>query len=151
MSSLAGGLLTPQTVRTGVPAADKREAIGVCGELLAATGAVGPGYTEEMLAREAEISTFIGEGVAIPHGTVAGRALVRHDALAAVRFTEPVDWGDGNQVVLCVSIAALGDGHLDVLADLAEILMDPARAEALRAATDVRELIRLLTPDGEAE
>jgi PTS system mannitol-specific IIA component len=104
-----------------------------------------------MVDREKEISTYIGEGVAIPHGTLAGRAFVRRDALAVVRFAEPVEWGDGSQVVLCVAIAALGEVHLDILADLAGVLLDPERAEALRAATEVTDLIRLLEPDGEVE
>ncbi|GAA1996787.1 PTS sugar transporter subunit IIA [Catenulispora subtropica] len=151
MSDVRDGLRTEQAVRVGVHAADKETAIRACGELLVEAGAVEAGYVEAMLAREDEISTFIGEGVAIPHGTLAGRALVRRDTLAVVRLAAPVDWGDGDEVVLCVAIAALGEGHLDVLADLAEILMDPARAEALRAAIGVKELIRLLTPDGEAE
>ena len=141
------GLLSERAVRIGVHAADKEAAIKACGELLVETGAVEAGYTAAMLDRETEISTYMGEGVAIPHGTHAGRALVRRDALAVIRFAEPVDWGDGSQVVLCVAIAALGEGHLDILADLAEVLLDPERAAALRGATEVKDLLRLLEPD----
>jgi PTS system mannitol-specific IIA component len=151
MSDIRDGLLAERAVRLGAHAAGKEAAIRICAELLAGVGAVDPEYAEAMLAREREISTYIAEGVAIPHGTLAGKAHVRRDALAVVRFAEPVDWGDGNEVVLCVAIAALGEGHLEILADLAEILLDPARAAALRAAADVTEMIRLLQPDGEIE
>jgi PTS system mannitol-specific IIA component len=147
MSETRDGLLSERAVRIGLPAAGKEAAVRACGELLVEIGAVEDGYVAAMLDREQEISTYMGEGVAIPHGTSAGRALVRRDALAVIRFAEPIDWGEGAQVVLCVAIAALGEGHLDILADLAEVLLDPERAEALRGATEVKELIRLLEPD----
>ena len=147
MSETREGLLAERAVRIGVHAAGKEAAVRACGELLVEIGAARAGYVAAMLGREQEISTYMGEGVAIPHGTNAGRALVRHDALAVIRFAEPVDWGEGAQVVLCVAIAALGEGHLDILADLAEILLDPERARALRDATEADDLIRLLEPD----
>jgi len=151
MSETRDGLLAERAVRIGVQAADKDAAVRACGELLVEIGAVEDGYVAAMLVREQEISTYMGEGVAIPHGTNAGRALVLRDALAVIRFAEPVDWGDGAQVVLCVGIAAVGEGHLDILADLAEVLLDPERAEALRSATEIKDLIRLLESDGEVE
>ena len=151
MSETRDGLLSERAVRIGVHAADKAAAIRACGELLVEIGAVEPGYVAAMLDREKEISTYIGEGVAIPHGTLAGRGLVRRDALAVVRFAEPVEWGDGARAVLCVAIAALGEGHLDLLADLAEVLLDPDLAEALRGATEPGQLIHLLTPNREIE
>lgn len=147
MSETRDGLLSEQAVRIGVHAADKEAAVRACGDLLVEAGAVDDGYVAAMLDREQEISTYMGEGVAIPHGTNAGRALVRRDALAVVRFAEPVDWGEGNEVVLCVAIAALGESHLDILADLAEILLDPERARALRETEEAKDLIRLLEPD----
>ena len=137
-------------VRFGVHAADKAAAIRVCGEVLVEIGAARHEYIGAMLDREKEISTYIGEGVAIPHGTLAGRDFVLRDALAVLRFAEPVDWGDGNEAVLCVAIAAVGDGHLEVLAELAEILLDPERAAALRGATEADEVIRLLTVEAHA-
>jgi PTS system mannitol-specific IIA component len=82
--------------------------------------------------------------VAIPHGTLEGKSAVRRDALAVVRFPETVDW-DGHPVTVCVAIAAQGDGHVDLLAELAEILLDEDRAKALREATDPDEVLRLLT------
>src|SRR5579859_3943088 len=128
MSDTRDGLLTERAVRFGVHAADREAAVRACGDLLVEIGAVGPEYVQAMLLREKEISTYVGEGVAIPHATHAGRAYVRRDALAVVRFAEPVDWADGARAELCVAIAAVGEGHLDILAELAAVLLDPGRA-----------------------
>jgi PTS system mannitol-specific IIA component len=104
-------------------------------------------YIDAMLERERDISTYVGEGVAIPHATLAGKEAVLRDALAVLGLAEPVDW-DGQPVSVCVAIAARGDGHLAILAELAEILLDPERAHALREADTVDAVIRLLQPAG---
>ena len=151
MSDPGGGLLSGQAVRFGAHADDRYDAVRQCGELLVAIGAVTEEYVPAMREREDEISTYIGAGVAIPHSTAAGKKYVRRDALAVMRLAEPVDWGEGQQVSLCVAIAALGDRHLDILAELAEILLDPERAGRLHRATTANDVIRLLQPVGEAE
>jgi PTS system mannitol-specific IIA component len=138
-----GPLLEERGVRLAERAAGRFEAVSRCGEVLVDLGAVAPGYVDAMVDRERDISTYVGAGVAIPHATAAGRAHVRRDALAVLRFAEPVDW-DGAEVTMCVAIAALGDGHLDLLADLAEVLMDEERAARLRAAAEPAEVLRLL-------
>jgi PTS system mannitol-specific IIA component len=141
----AADLLDRRAIRLDERAADRDEAVRRCGHALVDIGAVDPTYVEAMLARERSISTYVGEGVAIPHGTLEGKAAVRRDALAVLRFPDGVDWG-GQPVSVCVAIAAQGDGHVDLLAELAEILLDPDRAAALRAATEADQVIRLLTP-----
>jgi mannitol PTS system EIIA component len=141
-------LLERRAIRLDETAADRDDAIRRCGAALVETGAVDPSYVEAMLARERSVSTYVGEGVAIPHGTLAGKDAVRRDALAVLRFPAGVDWG-GQQAVLCVAIAARGDGHVALLARLAQILLEPERAQALREATDPDEVLRLLQPDDE--
>nr|BFE82690.1 hypothetical protein GCM10020093_052910 [Planobispora longispora] len=111
-------------------------------------GAVEPSYVEAMLERERSISTYVGEEVAIPHGTLAAKNVVRHDAICVLRFPGGVDW-DGERVTVCVGIAARGDGHVRLLSELAQILMDPDRARALREADEVSEVVRLLHPTEE--
>src|SRR3979409_1129653 len=106
------GLLQRRAIRLSERAGVRDDAIRRCGETLVEIGAVDPTYVEAMLARARSISTYVGEGVAIPHGTLAGKDAVHHDALAVLRFPEGVDW-DGNPVVVCVAIAARGDGHRD--------------------------------------
>ncbi|GAA4607940.1 hypothetical protein GCM10023195_30620 [Actinoallomurus liliacearum] len=141
-------LLDRAAVRLDAVAADRDDAIRQCGRTLLDVGAVDATYVEAMVERERSISTYVGEGVAIPHGTLAGKDAVRHDALCVLRFPGGVDW-DGNHVVLCVGIAAKGDGHVRLLSELAQILLDPDKARALRETTDVDEVLRLLQPDAE--
>jgi PTS system mannitol-specific IIA component len=126
------------------------DAVRACGDKLVEIGAVGPAYVEAMLERERTISTYVGEGVAIPHGTLAGKDAVVRDALCYLRFADPVDWG-GEEVIVCVGIAAAGDGHVDVLAALAQVLMDPDQAAALRAAQRPEDVLAALAPREEEE
>ncbi|MEN3357668.1 MAG: mannitol system component [Mycobacteriales bacterium] len=143
-------LLDHRAIRLTEPAADRDDAIRRCGQALVDTGAVDPSYVDSMLARERSISTYVGEGVAIPHGTLAGKDVVRRDALSFLRFPSGVDW-DGNPVTLAIGIAAAGNGHVAILAQLAQILLDPDRARGLREATDAGDVLRLLQPDEEDE
>ncbi len=138
-------LLDPRAIRLQAFAADKLDAIRRCGQALVDIGAVEPAYVESMLERERSVSTYVGEGFAIPHGTLAGKQAVHRDALSFLRFPDGVDW-DGERVSVCVGIAATGDRHLDILAELAEILLDPDRASALRAVTDPAAVPALLRP-----
>lgn len=138
-------LLAPSAIRLSESATDRDHAIIQCGQVLLETGAVTAAYLPTMLARERSISTYVGEGVAIPHGTLAGKDAVHRDALAVLRFPDGVDWG-GQQVTVCVAIAARGDGHTAILAQLAELLLDPTQAAALREATDPAQVRGLLSP-----
>lgn len=150
MSVDPSALLAPGSIRLFEQAATKEDAVRMCGQALVDAGAVDPAYIDSMLEREASISTFLGEGVSIPHGTNAGKKSVLRDALCVLRFPDGVDWGAGT-ATLCIGIAAQGDGHLEILAELAQILLDPERAEALRKAEDPETVLTLLTPtEGES-
>lgn len=138
-------LLAPEAVLLAETAADRTEAITRCGELLVEIGAVRPEYVPAMLEREALISTYVGEGFAIPHATLAGKDAVLRDALCFVRFPDGVEWSGGTATV-CIGIAAAGDGHIRLLSRLAEILLDPERAAALRSAESVETVLRTLAP-----
>lgn len=137
--------LTAESVRLGGTARDRADAIDQCGALLVELGAVEPGYVPAMHEREASIPTFVGEGVAIPHGTDASRALVKRTALAVIQFPDGVDWG-GPTVHVAIGIAASGEEHLQVLSSLAGVLTDPERADRLRSATAVEDVLELLAP-----
>ncbi len=147
VGSAESAVLERGAIQLAERAADRDDAIRQCGAVLVATGAVEPAYVDAMLERERSISTYVGEGVAIPHATLAGKEAVRRDALAVLRFPDGVDW-NGEPVSVCVAIAARGDGHVAMLAELAQILLDPERARALREATDPDEVLQLLAPVG---
>jgi mannitol/fructose-specific phosphotransferase system IIA component len=142
-------VLQADGVRLACVAADKWDAVRQSGAVLVQLGAVEPAYATAMIEREQSVSTFIGEGVAIPHGTDASRALVRRTALAVLAFPGGVDW-DGNDVRMCVAIAARGEEHVTVLSGLAQILMEPDQAERLRTAADPAVVVELLSSLAEA-
>jgi PTS system mannitol-specific IIA component/phosphocarrier protein FPr len=145
----ATDVLVREAVRLAQHADDKWDALRQSGALLEELGAVDEGYAAAILEREGQISTYMGEGVAIPHGTDAARALVRRTALGFLQYPDGVDW-DGETVHLCIPIAASGDEHVGVLSALAEVLVDDDSAAALRAATDVETVLALLNPGGRA-
>jgi mannitol PTS system EIIA component len=135
-------------IRVHETAPDREAAVHRCADVLEEIGAVHPAYREAMLDREWAMSTYLGEGVAIPHGLDKSRALVRRDSLVVLRFPDGIDW-DGHLVTVCVAIAARGDGHVTLLAALAQILLDPARARALREATDPAAIVKMFKDQGE--
>jgi mannitol/fructose-specific phosphotransferase system IIA component len=143
----AAGVLVREAIRLAQHADDKWDALRQSGALLEELGAVDDGYAAAILERESQISTYMGEGVSIPHGTDAARALVRRTALGFIQYPDGVDW-DGETVYLCIPIAASGDEHVGVLSALAEILVEGDSAAALREATDVDAVLALLTPVG---
>jgi PTS system mannitol-specific IIA component/phosphocarrier protein FPr len=142
-----GGVLVREAIRLAQHADDKWDALRQSGALLEELGAVDDGYAAAVLERETQISTYMGEGVAIPHGTDAARALVRRTALGFIQYPDGVDW-DGETVYLCIPIAASGDEHVGVLSALAGILVEADSAETLRSATDVDQVLALLTSVG---
>lgn len=139
-------LLAEASIDLDASAASRDEAIRLAGAGLLAVGAIDEAYVDAMIDRENSVSTFIGEGVAIPHGTLAATGSVRKDALSMVRFPGGVDW-DGNEVRIAFGIAAKGNGHIALLSQLAIVLMNPDKAGALRAAESVDDVYALLRSD----
>jgi PTS system mannitol-specific IIA component len=143
-------LLAPASIRLDAVAADRDDAIRQAGAALIAAGAVDPTYVDAMLERENSVSTYVGEGVAIPHGTLAGKDAVKDDAIVVLRFPDGVDW-DGNPVSVAVGIAAKGNGHIALLSQLATVLLDPEKAAALRDAASADQVYELLASDEDDE
>ncbi len=139
-------LLAPASIRLDAVAADRDDAIRQAGAALIAVGAVEPTYVDAMLERENSVSTYVGEGVAIPHGTLAGKDAVKDDAIVVLRFPDGVDW-DGNPVSVAVGIAARGNGHIALLSQLATVLLDPEKAAALRDAATPDRVYELLAAE----
>lgn len=141
-------LLRRDAVRLGLGATGRDEAVQLAGETLVAIGAVDPGYVAAMHEREGSLSSYVGEGFALPHGTDAARALVHRPAIAFLQFPGGIDWG-GSPVQACIAIAAKENEHVDVMSGLARILLDPAQAEALRTADDPDLVLALLSADNQ--
>jgi mannitol PTS system EIIA component len=137
-------LLSSDAVRLGLRASDRFDAVRQSGNVLVEIGAVDPAYIDAMLQRERQISTSLGEGFAIPHGTDESRQWIRETRLSFLQFPDGVDWGD-DRVIVCVGIAALGDEHVGLLARLAEVLVVPEQAARLRSAERVEDVLAILS------
>lgn len=133
------------TVRLGASAADKEDAIAQAGALLVEAGCVTAAYVAGMLAREQTMSTYLGNGVAIPHGQFESRAEVRRAGISVVQLPAGVEWEPGERAFLVIGIAATEDEHLGVLANLAEVIEDPEAAAQLVGATDPALIVERLS------
>jgi len=138
-------LLEEDAVRLGLSASDRFDAVAQAGQALLDIGAVDAPYVEAMAERERSLSTYLGEGFALPHGTDASRAHVRRPAIAVLQFPDGVDWG-GQPVQVAIAVASATDEHVQILAQVAGVISDPDRAQRLRAASDPGEVLGLLNP-----
>ncbi len=140
--------LTPADVRLGARVRDKEEAILAAGGVLVERGYIAPGYVDSMLGREAQANTYLGSGIAIPHGMGADRGLILRTGVCVVQLPDGVEWSPGQTVKLVVGIAAKSDEHLGVLAALTDVLDDPGVAVRLAATRDPAEIVAGLTRGG---
>lgn len=124
-----------QAIHTGADARDKEEAIRKVAAALTAAGNVGEGYVEGMLAREQQTSTFLGNGIAIPHGTTDTRDLVLKTGVQVFQFPQGIAWGDDQTAYVAIGIAAKSDEHLALLRQLTHVLSDDSVAEQLKSAS----------------
>ncbi|WP_340537334.1 PTS mannitol transporter subunit IICBA [Nocardioides sp. GXZ039] len=123
-------------------------AITRAGELLVAAGAADQAYADAMHTREESVSTYMGNLLAIPHGTNDAKSGVSRTAITFVRYAEPIDW-KGKEVRFVIGIASAGNEHLKLLAKIATIFTDPDQVARLEAATteaEVREILGALQP-----
>lgn len=142
-------LLPREGIRLGLEAPDRFDAVRRSGEVLVEIGAVEPAYVEAMLEREGHISTSLGEGFAIPHGTDESRRWINRTALSFLQFPAGVEWDD-DDVIVCIGIAAVGDEHVELLARLARVLTVPEQAARLREAATPEDVLSLLGSIDEA-
>ncbi len=130
---MSAQVLSEESIVLGGSARTRDEAITEAGRLLVAAGAVDDSYVEAMHERETSVSTFMGNGLAIPHGTNEAKPSIRRTAISFVRYAEPIDW-NGQPAEFVVGIAGAGDDHLSVLSSLAGIFTDDDAIARLRAA-----------------
>ena len=123
--------------------ATKEEAIRLAGKLLVERGNVEPAYVEKMLEREEITSTFMGNFVAIPHGTDDAKKEVKESGISIIQVPDGVDFGNGNIVKLIFGIAGKGNEHLDILSKIAISVSEMDNVEKLVAATSVESIIEL--------
>lgn len=128
-------------VKLGQASVTKEEAIQAAGELLKSIGCVGDGYIEAMQEREKLVSTYMGLGVAIPHGTTQAKGEVKKSGIVMLQYPDGVDFG-AEKAQLVFGIAGVGDEHLDLLANISNALEDEELLEKLKTTNDVDLILK---------
>ncbi|URV26896.1 phosphoenolpyruvate--protein phosphotransferase [Burkholderia gladioli] len=141
-------LLTAGQVRLAARAASRHDAIDQAGALLVEAGVIEPAYVASLHGREQVSNTYLGHGVAIPHGLQEDRHLIRRTGVAVLQLPEGVEWRDGERARLVVAIAAQSDQHIVLLQRLTRLIADPARLAQLLATRDPLAIVNVL--DGDA-
>ena len=135
--------LSQQDIHLGAAASDKQDAIRQVAAALTQAGRVSEGYVDGMLARELQTSTYLGNGIAIPHGTTDTRDLVLDTGVQVYQFPQGISWGEDQTAYIVIGIAARSDEHLSLLRQLTHVLSDDSVAERM-AKTDSAEELRSL-------
>ena len=116
-------LLVKSGIHFGATASSKEEAVALCGQALVALGAATSEYAAAMWEREQIASSYLGNYVAMPHGTDESRKFVEFGQIVFLRFAKPFIWDD-EEVKLCIGIAAQGDEHVEIIGNLADALLE---------------------------
>jgi len=135
-SSANKEILKKKNIKLGLDSVEKTEAIKMAGKMLVESGYVEEDYIEAMLDREKEMSTYIGQGVAIPHGVGSAKKKIKKTGISILQFPEGVDF-EGDTAYLVIAIAGVGNEHLKILANLSELIEEDSTAEQLRKTDDL--------------
>ena len=142
-------ILSSGAVRTADAAVGRDDAIRAAGAILVEVGAVDAAYVDAMLEREGSVSTYMGNYLAIPHGTNEAKDTIRKSGLSFIRYAEPIDW-DGDEVRFVVGIAGIDNEHLEILSKIAIIFSDEDEVEKLLALGSAEELYAALSDVNES-
>lgn len=135
-------ILNKNNIVLGLESVSKEEAIKRAGEILAKEGYVKEEYIQAMLEREEIVSTYIGMGVAIPHGVGEAKKEVKKSGIAVLQYPNGIKFGD-EVAYLVVGIAGVGDEHLTILSNIAMSLEDEGLVEKLRNTCDVNDILKV--------
>ena len=137
-------VLKRDNIKLGISSMSKTDAIRMAGRLLVDSGYVSENYIDAMIQREEDLSTYIGNGVAIPHGVGAAKKEVKQTGISILQFPEGIDFGE-EKAYLVVGIAGAGNEHLTILSNLATIMEDEKVAEEIKQTTDVDFVYNVFT------
>jgi PTS system mannitol-specific IIA component len=125
--------------------ASKTDAIKATGQVLVEQGYVKEQYIEQMLKREELSSTYMGNFIAIPHGTEESKEDVLQSGLSVIQVPKGVDFGNGNIVKILIGIAGKGNEHLEILSKIAIVCSEEENVEKLVQAKSKEDIISLLS------
>ncbi len=138
------GILNINDIKVNLDSVDKYEAIRMAGKLLCDRGCVLEGYIDAMIDRENLVSTYMGEGLAIPHGSGEAKHLMKKTGLSVLHFKDGVDFGD-EKAYLVVGIAGINDEHLPILAAISELAMDEELFNKIKNCGDAKFIHKCFT------
>ncbi|TWI54678.1 PTS sugar transporter subunit IIA [Halalkalibacter nanhaiisediminis] len=136
-------ILAKENIVLKATADSKEQAIRMTGEKLVERGYVEPSYIEKMLEREELTSTYMGNFVAIPHGTEDAKKSVKESGIAIIQVPNGVEFSPGNEVKLLIGIAGKGDEHLDILSQIAIVCSEEENVEKIVSAATAEEILEL--------
>ena len=139
------GVLDPKNIKTGQKSVSKEDAIDMAGQLLVDGGYVLPEYIEAMQEREKVYSTYIGEGIAIPHGVGAAKDKIIRTGISVLQFPEGVIFGENKVAFLVVGIAGKGNEHMKILTNIAEFIQEGEAIKELFTIKDSEKIYRAFT------
>jgi len=139
--------LAAKNIHLGLKAENKQQAIQFAGEQLVKLGYAEPAYIEGMFAREELVSTYLGESIAVPHGTIEAKESVIKTGIVVCQYTDGVLFGDDEDDVakLVIGIAAKNDEHISVITTITNALDDPDAIDALINSKDVQKVLNILS------
>ena len=137
--------LEGSNVQLHARADSKTEAIRKVANLLVESGHIKPAYIDSMLGREKVANTYLGNGIAIPHGLPKDRELILRTGIAVMQVPAGVEWNPGETVHLVVGIAAKSDEHIEILTNLTHVLDDEKLIKRLSTTDNAEDITASLT------
>lgn len=137
-------LFNESNIQLNLAPEPKSAAILRAGELLRKNGYVQNEYLEGMAKREESLTTYVGNGVAIPHGLPDYIPYILKSGLVFLQYPEGVDFGEGNTAYLLIGIAGKDDEHLELLSTIALVCQDEENVTRLKQAASKEEVLEIL-------
>ncbi|MET3194611.1 PTS sugar transporter subunit IIA [Bacillus sp. OAE603] len=138
-------VLPTDNILLNVEAKTSEEAIRLAGSVLVKNGYVEETYIEKMIEREQSLTTYMGNYIAIPHGTEESKEEVITSGISVLQIPNGVDFGNGNIVKVVFGIAGKNNEHLDILSQIAILCSEEENVDKLIAASSKEELINMFS------
>lgn len=138
-------VLSLSNIKLNLTSVDKYEAIKMAGKLLVESGCVDESYIQAMIEREDDLSTYMGNGVAIPHGVGNAKKYIKKSGIVVLQFPEGVEFGE-EKAYLVIGIAGVGDEHINILSNIATVISEDENiVEKLKTTKDVNYIYETFT------
>ncbi|MFD3257056.1 PTS sugar transporter subunit IIA [Paenibacillus lentus] len=136
-------ILSKDKVKLNVKVQDKYEAIRIVGQMLVDAGHAPQEYIEKMIEREDSLSTYLGGGLAMPHGTNESKSMIKSTGMAILTAPDGIDFGGDEPAQLVIGLAAIRDDHMGILTNVAVLVSDDDEMKRIVNAASEDELIAI--------